>query len=143
MDDPLYPPERRIVLLHCDLHPHRHGSNNPLGIDRKNPQDSIPFHPYYTVKDLFGLCVFLIVFAIFVFYLSNYLNGADAYIPANPLQTPAEIVPQWYFLPFYAILRSIPDKLRGVVAMFSAVGVLFVVPWLDTSKVRSAYFRPI
>jgi quinol-cytochrome oxidoreductase complex cytochrome b subunit len=131
-----------VVILHL-IALHQHGSNNPLGIDRKGPQDSIPFHPYYTAKDLFGLCVFLIVFALFVFFLPNYLNGPDAYIPANPLQTPAEVVPQWYFLPFYAILRSIPDKLAGVIAMFSAVGVLFVVPWLDTSKVRSAYFRPI
>lgn len=131
-----------MVLLHL-IALHQHGSNNPLGIDRKSPQDSIPFHPYYTVKDLFGLCVFLIVFAIFVFFLPNYLNDTSAFIPANPLQTPSEVVPQWYFLPFFAILRSMPDKLVGVIAMFSAVGVLFVVPWLDTSKVRSAHFRPI
>jgi ubiquinol-cytochrome c reductase cytochrome b/c1 subunit len=131
-----------VVILHL-IALHQHGSNNPLGIDRKGSQDSIPFHPYYTVKDMFGLSVFLIIFAVFVFYLPNYLNGADAYIPANPLQTPSEIVPEWYFLPFYAILRSLPNKLAGVIAMFSAVGILFIVPWLDTSKVRSAYFRPI
>lgn len=131
-----------VIGLHL-IALHRHGSNNPLGIDRKEPGDSIPFHPYYTIKDLFGLAVFLLIFAFFVFYLPNYLNGADAYIPANPLQTPSEIVPQWYFLPFYAILRSIPNKLAGVIAMFAAVGILFVVPWLDTSKVRSASFRPI
>src|SRR5487761_1413677 len=131
-----------LVGLHL-MALHTHGSNNPLGIDRKGPQDSIPFHPYYTVKDMFGLAVFLIVFSIFVFYLPNYLNDPTAYIPANPLQTPAEIVPQWYFLPFFAILRSIPNKLAGVIAMFSAVGILFVVPWLDTSKVRCANFRPV
>ncbi len=131
-----------VVLLHL-VALHQHGSNNPLGIDRNRPQDSVPFHPYYTVKDLFGLAVFLAIFAFFVFYLPNYLNAADAYIPADPLQTPSEVVPQWYLLPFYAILRSIPNKLAGVIAMFSAVGVLFVVPWLDTSKVRSARFRPL
>src|SRR5258706_1547123 len=131
-----------VVLLHL-VALHQHGSNNPLGIDRNRPQDSVPFHPYYTVKDLFGLAVFLAIFAFFVFYLPNYLNAADAYIPADPLQTPSEVVPQWYLLPFYAILRSIPNKLAGVIAMFSAVGVLFVVPWLDTSKVRSARFPPL
>jgi ubiquinol-cytochrome c reductase cytochrome b/c1 subunit len=131
-----------VVMLHL-VALHRHGSNNPLGIDRNGPGDSIPFHPYYTVKDLLGLAAFLLVFAFFVFYLPNYLNSTDAFIPANPLQTPAEVVPQWYFLPFYAILRSIPNKLAGVIAMFSAVAVLFILPWLDTSKVRSARFRPI
>ena len=132
-----------IVFLHL-IALHRHGSNNPLGIDRKGPQDSIPFHPYYTIKDLFGLSVFLLVFSVFVFYAPNYLNDPTAFIPANPLQTPAEVVPQWYFLPpFFAILRSIPNKLAGVIAMFSSIFVLFVVPWLDTSKVRSAHFRPI
>lgn len=135
-----------VILAVVGLHLvalHRHGSNNPLGIDTDGPQDTLPFHPYYTIKDLIGLCAFLIVCAIFIFYLPNYLNGPDAYIPANPLQTPAEIVPQWYFLPFYAILRSIPNKLVGVIAMFAAVGVLFLVPWLDTLKVRSARFRPL
>ncbi|MER9237100.1 cytochrome b N-terminal domain-containing protein [Mesorhizobium sp. M0622] len=131
-----------VVMLHL-VALHRQGSNNPLGIDRNGPGDSIPFHPYYTVKDLLGLAAFLLVFAFFVFYLPNYLNSTDAFIPANPLRTPAEVVPQWYFLPFYAILRSIPNKLAGVIAMFSAVGVLFVLPWLDISKVRSARFRPI
>ncbi len=131
-----------VVMLHL-VALHRHGSNNPLGIDRNGPGDSIPFHPYYTVKDLLGLAAFLLVFAFFVFYLPNYLNSTDAFIPANPLRTPAEVVPQWYFLPFYAILRSIPNKLAGVIAMFSAVAVLFILPWLDTSKVRSARFRPI
>jgi ubiquinol-cytochrome c reductase cytochrome b subunit len=135
-----------IIIAVVGLHLvalHKHGSTNPLGIDSTGPQDSIPFHPYYTAKDLFGLGVFLIVFATFVFFAPNYLNGADAYIPANRTQTPAEIVPQGYFLPFYAILRSIPNKLIGVMAMFSAVGLLFLVPWLDTSPVRSATFRPV
>jgi ubiquinol-cytochrome c reductase cytochrome b/c1 subunit len=137
-----------VVVLHL-VALHQHGSNNPLGIDRKGPQDSIPFHPYYTVKDLFGACVFMLVYAAFVFYAPNILGDPANYIPANPLQTPAEIVPEWYFLPFYAILRSVPNilfipaKLAGVLAMFGAIGVLFVLPWLDTSRVRSATFRPI
>jgi quinol-cytochrome oxidoreductase complex cytochrome b subunit len=131
-----------VVGLHM-MALHQHGSNNPLGIDRKGPQDSVPFHPYYTYKDMFGLSVFLIVFAVFVFYFPNALGDTQNYIPANPMQTPPEIVPEWYLLPFYAILRSIPDKLAGVCALFGSILVLFVVPWLDTSKVRSAYFRPI
>jgi len=122
---------------------HQHGSNNPLGIERRGPQDSIPFHPYYTVKDLFGLCVFLLFFAIFIFYIPNVLGHPDNYIPANPMVTPSHIVPEWYFLPFYAILRSVPDKLLGVILMFGSVLILFLVPWLDTSPVRSARFRPI
>jgi quinol-cytochrome oxidoreductase complex cytochrome b subunit len=131
-----------VVILHI-LALHQHGSNNPLGIDRKGPQDSVPFHPYYTYKDMFGLSVFLIVFAIVVFYFPNLLAEPQNYIPANPMQTPPEIVPDWYLLPFYAILRSIPNKLLGVCALFGAIGILFIVPWLDTSKVRSAYFRPV
>ena len=131
-----------VVILHI-LALHQHGSNNPLGIDRKGPQDSVPFHPYYTYKDMFGLSVFLIVFAIFVFYFPNVLGDPQNYIPANPLQTPPEIVPEWYLLPFYAILRSIPNKLLGVCALFGSIFILFIVPWLDTSKVRSAYFRPV
>jgi quinol-cytochrome oxidoreductase complex cytochrome b subunit len=131
-----------VVILHL-VALHRHGSNNPLGIDMTGPQDSIPFHPYYTIKDLFGLTVFLAIFFAFVFYAPNFLNDPTAYIPANPLQTPPEVVPQWYFLPFFAILRSIPDKLAGVTAMFGSILILFAVPWLDTSNVRSASFRPI
>ncbi|SRR5579875_177646 len=131
-----------VVVLHV-LALHQHGSNNPLGIDRKGPQDSVPFHPYYTYKDMFGLSVFLIVFSIFVFYFPNALGDPQNYIPANPMQTPPEIVPEWYLLPFYAILRSIPNKLLGVCALFGSIFILFVVPWLDTSKVRSAYFRPV
>jgi ubiquinol-cytochrome c reductase cytochrome b/c1 subunit len=131
-----------MVFLHL-MALHQHGSNNPLGIDRRGPQDSIPMHPYYTIKDLYGLFVFLLFFAAFVFYAPNLLGHPDNYVPANPMVTPAHIVPEWYFLPFYAILRAIPDKFLGVVAMFAAVLVLFVVPWLDTSPVRSARFRPI
>ncbi len=122
---------------------HVHHSNNPLGIDIKGPQDTIPFHPYYTIKDLFGLGVFLLLFAYFVFFEPNALGHPDNYIPANPLATPPHIVPEWYFLPFYAILRAIPDKLLGVIAMFASILILFALPWLDTSRVRSAMFRPI
>jgi len=138
-----------VVVLHV-LALHQFGSNNPLGIDRKSPKDSIPFHPYYTVKDLFGVGVFMIILAIFVFYFPNMLGHADNYIEANPLSTPAHIVPEWYFLPFYAILRAItfdilfiPAKLGGVLLMFGSIAVLFILPWLDRSSVRSAKFRPI
>lgn len=124
---------------------HHAGQNNPVGIlipkDRMK-KDTVPFHPYFTVKDGFAIILFLILFALFVFYMPNALGHADNYIPANPLQTPAHIVPEWYMLPFYAILRAIPDKLGGVIAMFGAIGVLFVLPWLDTSKVRSMRYRP-
>lgn len=121
---------------------HQFGSNNPLGIDRKGPEDSIPFHPYYTVKDAFGLSLFLVFYMYFVFFAPNFFGEPDNYIPADPLVTPPHIVPEWYFLPFYAILRSIPDKLTGVIAMFSAIIVLFVLPFLDKHPVRSAKFRP-
>ncbi len=131
-----------VVILHI-VALHTHGSNNPLGIDKKGSQDTIPFHPYYTVKDLFGLSFALTIFFAVVFFIPDYLGHPDNYIPADPLKTPAHIVPEWYFLPFYAILRAIPDKLGGVIAMFSAIFVLFLLPWLDSSKVRSATFRPI
>ena len=131
-----------VVFLHVAA-VHVHGSNNPVGIDIKGPQDSLPFHPYFTIKDTFGLGVFMLIFAGFVFFAPNYMGHPDNYIPANPLVTPAHIVPEWYFLPFYAILRAVPDKLGGVLAMFGAIAVLFVVPWLDTSKVRSANYRPL
>ncbi len=121
---------------------HVPGNNNPTGVNVKSAEDTVPFHPYYTVKDGFAISLFLILFASFVFYNPNILGHADNYIPANPLVTPAHIVPEWYFLPFYAILRAIPDKLGGVLAMFGAIGVLFVLPWLDTSKVRSMRYRP-
>ena len=131
-----------VVVLHI-IALHRFGSNNPLGIDVRGDQDTIPFHPYYTVKDMFGLSVFLTIMAAVVFFLPNSMGHPDNYIPANPMVTPAHIVPEWYFLPFYAILRAVPDKLLGVLAMFAAIAVLFVLPWLDRSPVRSASFRPI
>jgi ubiquinol-cytochrome c reductase cytochrome b/c1 subunit len=131
-----------VVALHV-IALHVHGSNNPLGIDPRGPQDTVPFHPYYTMKDGFGVVVFLIIYAGFTFFAPDYMGHPDNYIPANPLVTPEHIVPEWYFLPFYAILRAIPDKLGGVLAMFGAIAVLFVLPWLDTSRVRSATFRPI
>jgi quinol-cytochrome oxidoreductase complex cytochrome b subunit len=110
---------------------HQVGSNNPTSIDLKE-QDMIPFHPYCTAKDLFGLAAFLIVYMWFVFYEPNTLLNPDNAIPANPGVTPAHIVPEWYFLPFYAILRAIPNKLLGVAAMFSSIFILFALPWLDT-----------
>jgi len=129
---------------------HIPGSNNPLGIDVKGPQDTVPFHPYYTVKDLVGVVVALLVFSAFVFFLPNALGHPDNYIPANPLATPAHIVPEWYFWPFYAILRAftvdffgIPAKLWGVLAMFASILLLLFLPWLDSSRVRSARFRPV
>jgi quinol-cytochrome oxidoreductase complex cytochrome b subunit len=131
-----------VVVLHLAAL-HTHGSNNPLGIDKKTKKDVIPFHPYYTIKDLFGLGVFLTFFAVFLFFAPNFFGEPDNYIPANPLVTPAHIVPEWYFLPFYAILRSVPSKLGGVLLMFAAIFVLFLLPWLDTSRVRSAKFRPV
>ncbi len=131
-----------VVVLHVwALHSVK--SNNPLGIDMKSPQDSLPFHPYYTVKDLFGIGVFLMVYMAFVFWAPNFFGEPDNYIPANPMVTPAHIVPEWYYLPFYAILRSVPDKLGGVLLMFGAILIMFALPWLDTSKVRSCKFRPI
>jgi ubiquinol-cytochrome c reductase cytochrome b/c1 subunit len=131
-----------VVFLHVAAL-HVVGSNNPLGIDVKSPQDTVPFHPYYTVKDSVGLCVFFLVWAVLVFFAPNFLGDANNFIPANPLQTPADIVPEWYFLPYYAILRSVPNKLLGVCMMFGSILILFVLPWLDTSRVRSARFRPI
>ena len=125
---------------------HHAGQNNPVGIlipkDRQ-AKDTVPFHPYYTVKDGFAVILFLLLFAYFVFFNPNALGHADNYIPANPLVTPAHIVPEWYLLPFYAVLRAIPDKFGGVMAMFASIGVLFVLPWLDTSRVRSMRYRPV
>jgi quinol-cytochrome oxidoreductase complex cytochrome b subunit len=131
-----------VVLLHL-IALHRFGSNNPLGIDMKGPQDTLPFHPYFTIKDIFGLTVFLLIYSFFVFYAPNFLGSSDNYIPANPMQTPNHIVPEWYLLPYYAILRSVPNKLLGVIMAFGSIFLLFIVPWLDTSPVRSARFRPI
>lgn len=131
-----------VVGLHL-VALHQHGSNNPTGVDKKSDDDVVPFHPYYTVKDLFGLGIFLLIWAAFIFFAPNFFGEPDNYIPANPLVTPPHIVPEWYFLPFYAILRSVPDKLLGVIMMFSAVFVLFIIPWLDRSPVRSARYRPL
>jgi ubiquinol-cytochrome c reductase cytochrome b/c1 subunit len=122
---------------------HVPGNNNPVGIEVKTGQDTIPFHPYYTVKDGFAAMLFLMLFAAFVFFAPTYMGHAINFEPANPLVTPAHIVPEWYFLPYYAILRSVPDKLLGVVLMFGSILVLLALPWLDTSKVKSATFRPI
>ena len=131
-----------VVFLHV-VALHITGSNNPLGIDVKSEQDTLPFHPYYTAKDSVGMAVYFLLFAVLVFFVPNFFGEADNYIPANPLQTPNAIVPEWYFLPFYAILRSVPDKLLGVIAMFGSILVWFALPWLDTSPVRSARFRPM
>jgi ubiquinol-cytochrome c reductase cytochrome b/c1 subunit len=131
-----------VVFLHVAAL-HITGSNNPLGIDPKGPQDTLPFHPYYTVKDSVGLIVYFIVFAVLVFFAPNLLGHPDNYIPANPLVTPPHIVPEWYFLPYYAILRAVPDKLGGVVLMVASIAILFILPWLDTSPVRSMRFRPL
>ena len=190
-----------VVLMHL-IALHQHGSNNPTGLDVQGPQDQIPFHPYYTSKDFFGFGVFFMVFAAMVFFAPNYLGHADNYIPADAMVTPPHIVPEWYFLPFYAILRAIvfdipvwlpglgiiaaalgyrfwmlnigkeiackckaqlsiaaafgallvvaglmgaiiPSKLAGVLSMFGAIAVLFVIPWLDLSPVRSLNYRPV
>jgi ubiquinol-cytochrome c reductase cytochrome b/c1 subunit len=122
---------------------HIPGNGNPTGVSVRGSQDTVPFHPYYTLKDGFAIVVFLILFSAFTFFAPNYLGHAVNYLEANPLVTPAHIVPEWYYLPFYAILRAIPNKLLGVVAMFGSILILFVLPWLDTSRVRSGTFRPI
>ncbi|MBL6432597.1 MAG: cytochrome b/b6, partial [Alphaproteobacteria bacterium] len=131
-----------VVILHIWAL-HVPGNNNPTGVSVKSGQDTVPFHPYITVKDMFAMVVFLLFFGWFLFYIPNYMGHADNYIPANPLVTPAHIVPEWYFLPFYAILRAVPSKLGGVIAMFGSIAILFFLPWLDTSKVRSGAFRPL
>ena len=131
-----------LVILHVWAL-HVSGQNNPTGLDIKQPSDAVPMYPYAVTKDVFAMFVFLIPFAYFVFFMPDWLGDADNYIEANPLVTPPHIVPEWYFLPFYAILRAIPSKLGGVMAMFSAIAVLIFVPWLDTSRVRSAKYRPI
>jgi ubiquinol-cytochrome c reductase cytochrome b subunit len=130
-----------LVILHIWAL-HTHGSNNPTGVELKN-KDMIPFHPYYTVKDFVGFGVYFLIFAYFIFYKPNLLGHPDNYIPANPLVTPAHIVPEWYFLPFYAILRAVPSKLGGVVLMFGSIIILFFLPWLDRSKTKSATYRPL
>jgi quinol-cytochrome oxidoreductase complex cytochrome b subunit len=143
-----------VVILHIWAL-HVPGSNNPLGIDVKTPQDTIPFHPYYTVKDAVTLGALFIVFSWFIFFSPNSLGHPDNYIPANAMVTPAHIVPEWYFLPYYAILRATPDigipftsivfipsKLAGVLLMFGSILVMFALPWIDRCKVRSGDFRP-
>jgi ubiquinol-cytochrome c reductase cytochrome b subunit len=138
-----------VIVLHIWAL-HIPGSNNPTGVDVKGPQDTVPFHPYYTAKDGLGVGVALIVLALLVFFYPNALGHPDNYIPANPLSTPSHIVPEWYFWPFYAILRAftvnflwVPAKLWGVTAMFASIALLFILPWLDRSPVRSARYRPL
>ncbi|HEX3888659.1 MAG TPA: cytochrome b/b6, partial [Phenylobacterium sp.] len=130
-----------VVALHIWAL-HVPGNNNPTGVNVKSEADTVPFHPYYTVKDGFAISVFLLVYAAFVFYMPDALGDAVNYVRANPLQTPQHIVPEWYLLPFYAILRAVPNKLMGVILMFGAIATLFVLPWLDASKVRSMRYRP-
>jgi len=131
-----------VVLFHV-IALHITGSNNPSGVEPVDTRDTISFAPYMTQKDLFASVVFLTIFAVFLFWMPNFLGHPDNYIKADPLVTPAHIVPEWYFLPFYAILRAVPDKLAGILLMVGAIAVLFVLPWLDTSKVRSLRFRPV
>ncbi|MBW8879850.1 MAG: cytochrome b N-terminal domain-containing protein [Asticcacaulis sp.] len=138
-----------VVVLHIWAL-HVVGQNNPTGVEIKSKEDTMPFTPYATVKDAFGMVVFLILFAVFVFFAPDALGHADNYVKANPLQTPGHIVPEWYMLPFYAILRAItfdigpiPAKLLGVTFMFAAIAVIFALPWLDTSKVKSMRYRPV
>ncbi|MBB5053804.1 ubiquinol-cytochrome c reductase cytochrome b/c1 subunit [Afipia massiliensis] len=131
-----------VVVLHVWAL-HVAGQNNPAGVEPKTEKDTVPFTPYATLKDAFGMVCFLLFFAWFLFYIPNYLGDPDNYIPANPAVTPAHIVPEWYYLPFYAILRSIPNKLAGVIAMFSAIIVLAFLPWLDSARTRSSKYRPL
>ncbi len=128
------------VFLHLALL-HEVGSNNPLGITLKT--ENIPFYPYFYTKDLFGLMVLFLVFFTFIFYYPNTLGHPDNYIEANPMKTPLHIVPEWYFLPFYAILRSIPNKIGGVIAMFGSLVVMLTIPFTNSSEIRSTAFRPI
>ena len=128
------------VLIHLILL-HEVGSNNPLGITLKT--ENIPFYPYFYTKDLFGLIILFLIFFIFIFYYPNTLGHPDNYIEANPMKTPLHIVPEWYFLPFYAILRSIPNKIGGVLAMFGSLLILLTIPFTNSSEIRSTSFRPI
>jgi len=129
-----------MTIVHLALL-HEHGSNNPIGVE--SSVDKISFYPYFYVKDLLAFFGLITIFSIFVFYFPNLMGHPDNYIPANPMVTPAHIVPEWYFLPFYAILRSIPDKLGGVIAMGGALVILFAIPFINTSEIRSSQFRPI
>nr|UAT97955.1 apocytochrome b [Ahnfeltia fastigiata] len=120
---------------------HQDGSGNPLGVDSN--VDKISMYPYFIVKDLLGLVIFILFFSIFIYFSPNLLGHPDNYIEANPMVTPTHIVPEWYFLPFYAILRSIPHKLGGVIAMISAIAILAILPWIHSTEIRSSRFRPI
>jgi len=131
-----------IVALHIAA-VHVHGSNNPSGIEVKSSNETVKFYPYMLIKDTLAFCVFGIVISAVIFFGPNLMAEVDNYIPADPMVTPAHIVPNWYLAPYYAILRAVPDKLGGVVLMFGALIILFVLPWLDTSKVKSCTFRPI
>jgi quinol-cytochrome oxidoreductase complex cytochrome b subunit len=131
-----------VVVLHIWAL-HVVGQNNPAGIEPKSDKDTVPFTPYATIKDSFFLVLFFLVYSWFAFFMPNFLGHADNYIPANPAVTPAHIVPEWYYLPFYAILRAIPDKLMGVLALGASIVILAFLPWLDTSRVRSARYRPL
>ena len=131
-----------VVVLHVWAL-HVAGQNNPAGVEAKTEKDTVPFTPYATIKDAFGVSCFMLFFAWFIFYMPNYLGDPENYIPANPAVTPAHIVPEWYYLPFYAILRSIPNKLAGVVAMFGAIVILAFLPWLDSARTRSSKYRPL
>jgi len=129
-----------VTIVHLALL-HEHGSNNPVGTE--SSVDKVPFYPYFYVKDLLAFFGLITVFATFVFYFPNAMGHPDNYIPANPIVTPSHIVPEWYFLPFYAVLRSIPDKLGGVAAMGGALVVLFTIPFINTSEIRGPQFRPL
>ena len=129
-----------LSLVHLALL-HQDGSGNPLGIN--SSVDKIPIYPYFIIKDFLGVILFVLVFSIFIYFYPNILGHPDNYIEANPMVTPAHIVPEWYFLPFYAILRSIPHKLGGVIAMISAIIILALLPWLHSTEIRSSRFRPL
>jgi ubiquinol-cytochrome c reductase cytochrome b subunit len=129
-----------LAIMHL-MTLHVHGSSNPLGVSSN--ADKLPMHPYYLFKDLVTIFLFFLVLALFVFYMPNALGHSDNYIPANPMQTPPSIVPEWYLLPYYAILRSIPNKLLGVVGMLGSLLILLAMPILDTSRVRGSQFRPL
>jgi ubiquinol-cytochrome c reductase cytochrome b/c1 subunit len=131
-----------VVVLHVWAL-HVVGQNNPAGIEPKTEKDTVAFTPYATIKDAYILILFCIVYGWLVFYVPNYLGHPDNYIPANPAVTPPEIVPEWYYLPFYAILRAIPNKLLGVIALAAAIVIPAFLPWLDTSPVRSGRYRPL
>ncbi|HWD68524.1 MAG TPA: cytochrome b N-terminal domain-containing protein [Caulobacteraceae bacterium] len=130
-----------VVFLHVWAL-HVPGNNNPTGVSVKSKSDTLPFHPYFTVKDGFGLSLFLILFAVVVFFIPDAFAKTQNAIPADPLVTPNPIVPEWYLLPFYAILRAIPDKLGGVIALGASIGLVFAMPWIDRSHVRSMRYRP-